>query len=575
MPYDLSNPFSLFLFLNAVFAFVLALFVANARSNSSARGVVGVLVGASIWAVADGLRIASTTVGDVLRWNMVTYVGVAFIPPAVVLFVASYTDRRQWLRPRRFGVFVAVSVAMVATVFTNPWHGLWRPEETVNPTAIPPMFSEVLGIVHIAWVAYVLLGVVPMIYFWLLQDLRTAPSALFRRQIAIILVGITGPVVTSALYITRVTPIDLTPFGFTAFGLALTVAITQYRALDIGPIGRDAVVETMEHGAVVLDDDKRVVDVNSSAIDIIGVDRDGIIGATATTDVPELKTVVDGLETDADGRETVTVDVDGGTRHYHADFSAVRDDRGTHLGFVVILSDVTDRVARQQQLERRADRLAAKNEQLDQFASVLSHDIRNPLNVAQLRIEQVRTEHDDGDVVETAAAAADALDRIERMTDQLLALSRIETDVDTPEPVLLRSVVDRAWEAVAVDGASLTVEGELGRVAGDRDLVVGLFENLLSNAIDHNDGPVLITVGPLPDAGREGFFVEDDGSGIAAAEPEEVFEYGYSTAEGGTGFGLSIVADIVDAHDWQVDVCEGSEGGARFEITTARVRREE
>ncbi|WP_239640455.1 sensor histidine kinase [Halogeometricum pallidum] len=87
-------------------------------------------------------------------------------------------------------------------------------------------------------------------------------------------------------------------------------------------------------------------------------------------------------------------------------------------------------------------------------------------------------------------------------------------------------------------------------------------ENLFDNAVRHGGERVTVTVDRLSD----GFSVEDDGPGIPAEERDDVFEYGYSTADDGTGFGLNIVAEIADAHDWDVAVSEG-DGGARFEVT--------
>lgn len=74
-----------------------------------------------------------------------------------------------------------------------------------------------------------------------------------------------------------------------------------------------------------------------------------------------------------------------------------------------------------------------------------------------------------------------------------------------------------------------------------------------------------ITVGEIAD--ESGFFVADDGEGIAEDEREDVFQAGYSTAAKGTGFGLKIVHDIVTAHDWAIHITDSTEGGARFEIT--------
>jgi signal transduction histidine kinase len=65
--------------------------------------------------------------------------------------------------------------------------------------------------------------------------------------------------------------------------------------------------------------------------------------------------------------------------------------------------------------------------------------------------------------------------------------------------------------------------------------------------------------------------IEDDGDGIPADERDEAFDYGHTTRDEGTGFGLSIVADIVDAHDWHISITESNEGGARFEISGVQI----
>ena len=90
-----------------------------------------------------------------------------------------------------------------------------------------------------------------------------------------------------------------------------------------------------------------------------------------------------------------------------------------------------------------------------------------------------------------------------------------------------------------------------------------MVENLVRNAVEHGGDTVTVTVGDLPG----GFYVEDDGPGIPEDERRDVFESGYTTSSGGTGFGLAIVSEIADAHGWSVRVTEGSEGGARVEFT--------
>ena len=229
------------------------------------------------------------------------------------------------------------------------------------------------------------------------------------------------------------------------------------------------------------------------------------------------------------------------------------------------ISDPQDVLFRQLQQERnrlanREEQLARKNRRLDQFASIVSHDLRNPLNVAAGRIELARTDPDDDDHLSAAVAA---IDRMERLIDDVLALAREGKTVDETEPVEIAPLARTCWESVHTGGAGLRVETDR-TVRADERRLRQVFENLFRNAVEHGGEDVTVTVGSLADGG---FYVEDDGPGLPADSREAVFEPGYSTATDGTGFGLNIVREIVQAHGWEIEAREAAGGGARFEIT--------
>ena len=103
-------------------------------------------------------------------------------------------------------------------------------------------------------------------------------------------------------------------------------------------------------------------------------------------------------------------------------------------------------------------------------------------------------------------------------------------------------------------------------VDADVDRLTQLFENLFRNAVEHG-GP---DVSVLVDTCEGGFFVADNGPGIPAEKRAEVFKQGVTGSETGTGYGLSIVTDIVEGHGWGIEVGESDAGGARFEVTGIR-----
>ncbi|MFB6071205.1 MAG: PAS domain S-box protein [Halanaeroarchaeum sp.] len=214
--------------------------------------------------------------------------------------------------------------------------------------------------------------------------------------------------------------------------------------------------------------------------------------------------------------------------------------------------------------EQRA-RLQRENERLDAFASIVSHDLRNPLNVATGRVD-LASDDCESEHLETAAAA---LERMDDIVDGVLTWAREgqHVDEDEREPVALDRVANACWRTVETEAASIEVDTDR-TVSADESRLQHVFENLFRNAIEYgsqgseSNGSVTIEVGDRPD----GFYVADDGPGIPDDVRERVFDYGYSTPESSTGFGLAIVKDVVEAHGWTIRATEGAAGGARFEI---------
>jgi signal transduction histidine kinase len=223
---------------------------------------------------------------------------------------------------------------------------------------------------------------------------------------------------------------------------------------------------------------------------------------------------------------------------------------------------------------RRVDRLKRSNERLEQFASVVSHDLRNPVTVARGHLQMLGEDAAD----EHVEPIERSLSRMEAMIEDLLAVARAEKTIDDLEPVTVSTVAREAWSHAETGDATLDLAVPEGAtVPADRDSLLHIFENLFRNAVAHNDAPVTVRVvaldetEPVPDGGQlSGLYVADDGGGIPAEKRDDVFEYGYTTAEDGTGFGLAIVEDVAKAQDWEVSVRDSADGGARFELVAAR-----
>ncbi|MFB6301737.1 MAG: PAS domain S-box protein [Haloferacaceae archaeon] len=279
---------------------------------------------------------------------------------------------------------------------------------------------------------------------------------------------------------------------------------------------------------------------------------------------------------------------DGTRRWLSINATPLTTDGGDLEAVIAVTKDVTAQREHEREIERQ-------NERLEEFASIVSHDLRNPLNVAQGRLELAREDCESAHLDDVAAA----LDRSQALIDDLLRLARGGNTATGLEAVDLAATVEDSWANVETADATLVIETER-TIRADRGRLKQLLENLIRNAVEHgstgsrpeaddavehgstgSQAPpgdalehggegVTVTVGDV--AG--GFYVADDGRGIPADERDDVFQAGYSTSAEGTGFGLSIVKQVVEAHDWEVRIAESTEGGARFEITGLQVASE-
>jgi PAS domain S-box-containing protein len=319
----------------------------------------------------------------------------------------------------------------------------------------------------------------------------------------------------------------------------------------------EGIVEATRDTAAVFDADGRFKIVNSRLAAIYGADPADLRGKESRM-LAEIREQSEGdpfRELVAGEREEFRTELELEYPSYGRRVTDIRLTRlaedGEFQGVVAVGRDIADRRARERELERQ-------NERLNQFASVVSHDLRAPLNTLSLSLELVETDPDP----EHVERCHRAIDRMEQLIDDLLALARQGETIAEPEPVDLAAVAGDCWRTVETGDVELTVEAD-ATVTADEGRLKQLLENLFRNALDHGETVTEIVLGRRPD----GFYVADDGVGIPAEDREQVFQSGYSTASEGTGFGLSIVETIAGAHGWEVTATESESGGARFEVT--------
>lgn len=231
------------------------------------------------------------------------------------------------------------------------------------------------------------------------------------------------------------------------------------------------------------------------------------------------------------------------------------DEEGEFHGTTGVIRDISERKERERRLQRQ-------NERLERFAGMLSHDLRNPLNMAVGYLQMADEGSEGVDLEDYLEKTREALDRMDDIIQDVLSLAREGQQVVEPDRVDIAACARAAWDTVETGGATLSLGDDLGSVLAEETRLQRLFENIFRNCIDHVGDDVAVRVGRLDG----GFYVVDDGPGIPEDERADVFEYGKTGSEDGTGLGLAIVRTIAETHGWEVGVTDGADGGARFEF---------
>ncbi len=231
--------------------------------------------------------------------------------------------------------------------------------------------------------------------------------------------------------------------------------------------------------------------------------------------------------------------------------SAEPADRPHAVTGWLILADITD--ARETIEELRDER-----ETLHAVIRHVTHDVRNPLEVANIHLEAAR---ETGEEIHFERVSG-ALARIEQLASEVLPLPVSDSTADTHESVALEEAARRAWETVNTQTAILSIDDGLPMVQANDAQLQTLFENLFRNAVEHGGTDVDVCAGRT--AG--GFYVADDGAGLPSGSGDEIFEPGQSVHDQGRGYGLAIVTSVVEQHGWTVRATDSTAGGARFEV---------
>jgi PAS domain S-box-containing protein len=589
------SPYLVPLALAASITLALAIFGWQRRSVRGARHFAVLMLAVAEWSLAYAFELASPA--DIAYkefWDAIEFLGIVVVPAAWLAFALEYTGQERWLTKRRMALLTIEPVVTVILVFTNRFHGLiWNSVWLEREPAV--LLGSSPGPVFWAHTAYsYLLLVVGTLC--LVQKFFRAPR-LYRLQAGMLVIAALVPWLANILPFIGLRPLaelDLTPFAFTVTGLLGAWSLFRLYLLDVVPAGRDAAVEGMHDGVVVLDDRGRVVDSNPAALALLGCGAETIIGQTlaqAAARSPEplvhaLAEKLDHLHEAPAGPAEILLGQGPAQRSLELGVLPLHDHRRQQTGWLVVLHDVTDRNRAAEDLRQAKEAAEAASRAKSTFLANISHEVRTPLTAiigySEL-LQQDVCERGLADLVSDLERIRVAGTHLLTLINDVLNMSRIEagrTDLflDTFDVArLVDDVATTARPLIEQNRNTLDVHlsGDVGTMHADAVRVRQILINLLGNAAKFTEGGTVtltVTRETAPDGDWIVFRVADTGIGMSPAQVEGIFEpftqadNSISLRYGGTGLGLAIAHRLCLLMDGEIAVDSEMGHGAVFTV---------
>jgi diguanylate cyclase (GGDEF)-like protein/PAS domain S-box-containing protein len=359
MGWQLTLP-SLILLVMTITTVVAAWLIWPRRKMPGGIYLFWLLIMGAEWTLASGLEAATRSLTLKILFSQVSYIGVLCATALLLLFSLDYTSETKWVTPRNL-VFLATAPAIILILaFTNRWHHLvWT-----NFIPIPgtTQIAYIHGPIFWLFLAYIgLCSLIAMIVF--LRSFRQA-GQIYRLQLTIIVLSTLLPWTGTLLYLVGYAPIpglDITAVGFSLSAIIISLGTLQFRFLDLVPIARTTLIETMSDGILVVDTNNRLLDANPAALKMFKLSSD-LIGQDAIQALMSFPVISAALAQ----KQTPQLEVEFDEKfHFFADVrvAPILSNRGRLTGHLIVARDITER-------KRAEAALETKRQELEQLATI-------------------------------------------------------------------------------------------------------------------------------------------------------------------------------------------------------------
>lgn len=333
-----------------------AVFALTRRGKSPGALSLGLLIAAlSVYSGAYIGELASTTLEGMLGWNRAEYIGIAFLPAFWILFCARYVNAR-WISSRRtIAILLAASCVTLFGALSDPVFHLRYASAYVRADGPFPILCFTRGPLYWWHMAYSLLSLATGTVL-LFRSVFSTGQGFFRKQQVFMIAGSSLPWVNYVLYLSGIPswPIDTVPFSMFLSLICFGIAIFGYRILDVVPVARNLIFETMSDGAIVLDLSGRIIDFNAVAAGVFPALTEEALSSPIDRACADCAELLIRVRADEESEFQITRETAGGSRHYHCRISYINGRTGATIGKLILLKDNTDSTLLMEKLQELA-----------------------------------------------------------------------------------------------------------------------------------------------------------------------------------------------------------------------------
>ena len=587
------TPFAVLTLFASLLSIVGILFIWQRRSGQNILFFVILMIGLSIWSFSSAIEMTVTELNSKIIVNSLSYLGVATVPTAMLLFVIEYTGRYHLLTRRNFMILAIAPLLTLTVVATNSYHLLFW--SNISLTEYDSLIVGVYSHGRLFWghVAYSYIMLV-LSAILLARAIARSPQV-YRGQMTGLFIAMITPWIANGLYIFGMSPlpdyVDLTPLAFTVTGAILGWNMYRFRLMDLVPIARDRVIENMTDAILVLDHKNRVVDANPAALQLLQKNSQQVIGKAVKDIFVNQLAIIARFENVKEATAEIPLTINNVENTYKMQLSPLYNRQGDLTGRTILLHDITALKNANRQLIVAHQQAEDATQMKSQFLATMSHELRTPLNAiigyTELQLTGMVGELSDIQYQYAERTLANAEHLLDLIND-ILDLSKIEAGrvslaaqaFDLQEWV--DNILDQNRILAEDKGLELQVEiaSELPKVIiGDSLRLKQIVVNLLSNAIKFTpNGHILLKLAKRTDDTWQ-IVIKDTGIGIPSHLQETVFDEfhqvdGSSTRDyGGTGLGLAIVRKLVLLMKGNIHLDSVVDEGTTFIITLPIIKQ--